>query len=95
MKCLPPDNKPLPKEIDTCNRYLAAELAELTSVQAILALGVVAHDAVLKAVGQKRSAAKFGHGNEYALEPASRVDLRWCRARVVEAVASHRLQHAR
>lgn len=67
VKCLPPDNKPLPKEIDTCNRYLAAELAELTTVKAILALGVVAHDAVLKAVGLKRSAAKFGHGNEYAL----------------------------
>jgi len=67
VKCLPPDNKPLPKEIETCNRYLAAELAELTSVKAILALGVVAHDAVLKASGQKRSAAKFGHGNEFVL----------------------------
>jgi len=67
VKCLPPDNKPLPKEIDTCNRYLAAELAELTSVKAILVLGVVAHEAVLKAVGEKRSAAKFGHGNEYVL----------------------------
>jgi uracil-DNA glycosylase len=67
VKCLPPDNKPLPKEIDTCNRYLAAELAELASVKAILALGVVAHDAVLKAVGQKRSTAKFGHGSEFRL----------------------------
>ena len=67
VKCLPPENKPLPKEIDTCNRYLAAELAALTSVKAILALGVVAHDAVLKAVGEKRSSAKFGHGNEYRL----------------------------
>jgi uracil-DNA glycosylase family 4 len=67
VKCLPPDNKPLPKEIDTCNRYLAAELVELTSVKVILALGVVAHDAVLKASGLKRSAAKFGHGSEFAL----------------------------
>src|SRR5689334_18124609 len=67
VKCLPPGNKPLPKEIDTCNRYLAAELAELKSVRAILALGVVAHDAVLKALGQKRSAAKFGHGKEFTL----------------------------
>jgi uracil-DNA glycosylase family 4 len=67
VKCLPPENKPLPKEIDTCNRYLAAELVELRSVKAILALGVVAHDAVLKAVGEKRSFAKFGHGNEYLL----------------------------
>jgi uracil-DNA glycosylase family 4 len=67
VKCLPPENKPLPKEIDTCNRYLTAELAELDSVRAILALGVVAHDAVLKAVGLKRSSAKFGHGKEYRL----------------------------
>ncbi|HTU68022.1 MAG TPA: uracil-DNA glycosylase [Steroidobacteraceae bacterium] len=67
VKCLPPDNKPLPAEIKTCNRYLAAELAELTSVKAILALGVVAHEAVLMAVGAKKSAAKFGHGNEHVL----------------------------
>jgi uracil-DNA glycosylase len=46
---------------------LAAELAELPSVKAVLALGTVAHDAVLVAGGQKRSAAKFGHGNEYQL----------------------------
>jgi uracil-DNA glycosylase family 4 len=67
VKCLPPENKPLPAEIKTCNRYLAAELAELTSVRAILALGTVAHDAVLAASGLKRGAAKFGHGNEFEL----------------------------
>lgn len=67
VKCLPPANKPLPVEIKTCNRYLAAELANLRSVTTILALGTVAHDAVLVALGQKRSAAKFGHGNEHAL----------------------------
>jgi uracil-DNA glycosylase family 4 len=67
VKCLPPGNKPRPSEIRTCNRYLAAELAELRSVRAILALGLVAHDAVLMATGQKRGAAKFGHGHEHAL----------------------------
>jgi len=67
VKCLPPANKPLPVEIKTCNRYLAAELANLRSVTTILALGTVAHDAVLVALGQKRSVAKFGHGNEHAL----------------------------
>ena len=67
VKCLPPANKPLPIEIKTCNRYLAAELANLRSVTTILALGTVAHDAVLVALGQKRSAAKFGHGNEHEL----------------------------
>jgi len=67
VKCLPPENKPLPKEIKTCNQYLAAELANLTSVRAVLALGVVAHEAVLMATGQKRSAAKFAHGAEHTL----------------------------
>jgi uracil-DNA glycosylase family 4 len=67
VKCLPPENKPLPVEIKTCNRYLAAELKELSSVKAVLALGLVAHEAVLLASGQKRSAAKFAHGAEHAL----------------------------
>jgi uracil-DNA glycosylase family 4 len=67
VKCLPPENKPLPIEIRTCNQYLAAELSELRSVSVVLALGTVAHDAVLMASGLKRSAAKFGHANEYPL----------------------------
>jgi uracil-DNA glycosylase family 4 len=67
VKCLPPENKPLPGEIRTCNQYLSAELAELASVKAVLALGTVAHDSVLMALGLKRSAAKFGHGNEHEL----------------------------
>ena len=67
VKCLPPENKPLPVEIKTCNQYLAAELAKLKSVTTILALGTVAHDAVLMATGLKRSAAKFGHANEHVL----------------------------
>ena len=67
VKCLPPENKPLPAEIKTCNQYLAAELAKLHSVKTVLALGTVAHEAVLMACGLKRSAAKFGHGNEHEL----------------------------
>jgi uracil-DNA glycosylase len=67
VKCLPPDNKPLPKEIQTCNQYLAAELENLKSVRAVLALGLVAHEAVLMACGLKRSAAKFAHAAEHPL----------------------------
>jgi|SRR5882672_4566737 len=73
VKCLPPENKPLPVEIKTCNQYLAAELAKLRSVTTILALGTVAHDAVLMASGLKRSAAKFGHGNEHDLPESRRM----------------------
>jgi uracil-DNA glycosylase len=60
-------------EIKTCNRYLAAELEALTSVKSILALGTVAHDAVLMALGLKKSAAKFGHGNEHELPGGRRM----------------------
>jgi uracil-DNA glycosylase family 4 len=67
VKCLPPENKPLPAEIKTCNQYLAAELEKLASVTSILALGTVAHDAVLVGSGLKRSAAKFGHASEHVL----------------------------
>jgi uracil-DNA glycosylase family 4 len=73
VKCLPPENKPLPVEIKTCNQYLTAELVKLTSVTTILALGTVAHDAVLMASGLKRSAAKFGHGNEHELPESRRM----------------------
>src|SRR5262245_32822879 len=46
VKCLPPENKPLPAEIKICNQYLSAELESLKSVKVVLALGLVAHEAV-------------------------------------------------
>jgi len=70
VKCVPPENKPLPEEIRQCNAYLKVELGELAKVRVILALGRVAHDAVLMAEGLKRSQFEFGHGNEHALGQA-------------------------
>jgi uracil-DNA glycosylase family 4 len=70
VKCVPPENKPLPDEIRTCNAYLQVELRELRRVKVILALGRVAHDAVLIALGLRRSQFPFGHGNEHALGEA-------------------------
>lgn len=72
VKCLPPDNKPLPAEIKTCNQYLAAEFEKLLTVKAVLALGTVAHEATLVACGLKKTAAKFGHAQEHPL-PGGRV----------------------
>lgn len=62
VKCLPPANKPTTAEVDTCNRYLAAEILALSSGAAVLALGGIAHRAVLKALGLKLSAHPFAHG---------------------------------
>jgi uracil-DNA glycosylase family 4 len=66
VKCLPPANKPTPAEIRMCNDYLAADLATLPTGAAILALGRIAHDATLRALGV-RSAA-FAHGARHELD---------------------------
>jgi uracil-DNA glycosylase len=62
VKCLPPANRPLPDEVRRCNGYLAAEIEALPERGAILALGLIAHDAVLMALGLRRSHYRFGHG---------------------------------
>jgi uracil-DNA glycosylase len=67
VKCLPPDNKPTGEEVNICNQYLAAELAGLSPNTTILALGNVAHLAVLKALGLKVGAYKFGHAARHVL----------------------------
>src|SRR5215470_10648558 len=67
VKCVPPENKPTPEEIRICNRFLADELASLPNLKAVLALGSIAHDAVLVGLGLKKSSAKFGHGARHKL----------------------------
>ena len=61
VKCLPPQNKPVGAEVNTCNAFLAGELAGLARPGLVLALGGIAHKAVLKALGCKQSAHRFGH----------------------------------
>jgi len=72
VKCLPPQNKPLPAEIKQCNQYLSAELATLPEQAVILALGTVAHQAVLKACQLKSGYAVFKHNAQHAL-PGNRI----------------------
>ncbi len=62
VKCLPPANKPETSEADTCNRYLAAELALLPRPRVLLALGAIAHRAALRALGAKPGSYRFAHG---------------------------------
>lgn len=66
VKCLPPANKPETGEVRRCNRFLTAEI-ESTAPRAILALGRIAHDAVLMARGEKPRAAPFAHAAVHAL----------------------------
>ncbi len=67
VKCLPPANKPLPAEVRNCNDYLAADLAALPAGGAVLALGRIAHDAALRALGERPAAFAFAHGAKHAL----------------------------
>ena len=67
VKCLPPQNKPEPAEIRTCNRYLAEELRSAKELRVILALGGVAHKAVLMAYGMRAAGAAFAHGARHEL----------------------------
>lgn len=67
VKCLPPQNKPTGDEIKQCNHYLAKELQTLPPKSVILALGNIAHQAVLRAYGLKITAAKFGHHQSFEL----------------------------
>jgi uracil-DNA glycosylase family 4 len=67
VRCVPPGNLPTPAEIGCCNPFLAQELAGMPAVRAVLALGGVAHKAVLRASGLKGSFCEFGHGRLHAL----------------------------
>lgn len=67
VKCLPPGNKPLPEEIRNCNTYLSAELASLPHGAAVLALGRIAHDATLRALGVAGRDHPFSHGGHHPL----------------------------
>lgn len=73
VKCLPPQNKPLPAEIKLCNGYLRAELAGLPAKPVILALGRIAHDAVLRALDAKPRDHVFAHAAEH--RPANGIRL--------------------
>ncbi|MBN8974507.1 MAG: uracil-DNA glycosylase [Rhizobiales bacterium] len=62
VRCVPPQNKPLPIEIRTCRQFLSATFAEMPRLRAIVALGRVAHDSTVKALDLRAAAAPFSHG---------------------------------
>jgi uracil-DNA glycosylase family 4 len=62
VRCVPPENKPTPAEINTCRDFLSPTIAEMTRLRAIVSLGRIAHETAVKALGEKRSTAAFGHG---------------------------------
>jgi len=73
VKCLPPANKPEPGEIRECNHFLAAEIEALPAQASILALGQIAHQAVLRALGLKLKDYPFAHASDYRLPNGRRL----------------------
>lgn len=73
VKCLQPQNKPTPAEIANCRPFFEKQLAALPHVCVIIALGRIAHDAVLRAAGVRLAAHPFGHGAIHRLGDRQRL----------------------
>ena len=78
VKCLPPDNKPVGAEVNTCNAYLAEELRTLPAGSVVMALGGIAHRAVVKAMGLRQADYKFGHAARHDLGAFTVLDSYHC-----------------
>jgi uracil-DNA glycosylase len=77
VRCVPPENKPEPAEVSACRRFLVRELAS-GPLEAVLALGQIAHGAVLGALGQRRAASPFAHGAMHEIGPLLLADSYHC-----------------
>jgi uracil-DNA glycosylase family 4 len=67
VRCVPPENKPTPAEIATCCRFLRARITGVPGLVAVLALGRIAHDSTLAALGERKSRFPFAHGARHTL----------------------------
>jgi uracil-DNA glycosylase family 4 len=69
VRCVPPENKPTPEEIKTCRGFLVPTVGEMKKLQAIVALGRIAHESIVRALGGNLSDVAFGHGSRHQLGP--------------------------
>jgi uracil-DNA glycosylase len=67
VRCVPPENKPTPVEIATCRQFLIPTISAMRNARAIVALGRIAHDTTVVALGGKRSQTPFGHGARHVI----------------------------
>ena len=72
VKCVPPQNKPVPAEINCCNQFLRTELEQFKDCTVILALGRIAHQAVVRTMELKQAQYPFEHAREHNL-PCGRI----------------------
>jgi uracil-DNA glycosylase family 4 len=69
VRCVPPENKPTPLEINTCRTFLVAAMDAMPRLEAVIALGRIAHDSTVRAFGLKLRDAPFGHGSIHDIRP--------------------------
>jgi len=69
VRCVPPENKPTPAEINTCRDFLRPTIAEMPKLRAIVTLGRIAHESSVKALGARRAEAAFSHGGKAQIGP--------------------------
>lgn len=67
VRCVPPENKPTGAEIVTCRQFLISRIAQLPRLKVIVALGRIAHDSTVRALGAKPASAVFGHARRYVM----------------------------
>ena len=78
VRCVPPENKPVHDEIKTCRQFLEGTIAEMPRLRAIVALGRIAHDSVVTALGGRPKDLAFGHGASHTLGPLRLFDSYHC-----------------
>jgi uracil-DNA glycosylase family 4 len=78
VRCVPPQNKPTPAEITTCRSFLADRLAALPRLAAVLCLGRIAHETLLRALGRRLAAHPFAHGARHDLDGLAVFDSYHC-----------------
>jgi uracil-DNA glycosylase family 4 len=78
VRCVPPQNRPTPAEIATCRAFLAARLAALPRLRAVVCLGRIAHESLLRALGRRLAAHPFAHGAAHELGPLAVFDSYHC-----------------
>lgn len=78
VRCLPPENKPIGAEINNCRPFLSSEIENLKNLKVIMCLGLVSHNSVIKTLGGKLSAHKFGHNAAHDLNGMTVIDSYHC-----------------
>jgi uracil-DNA glycosylase family 4 len=78
VRCVPPENKPTGEEINTCRPFLIDEIKAMNNLKAILCLGLISHNSVLKTLGAKLSAHKFTHGGVHDIDGLTVIDSYHC-----------------